>query len=255
MRLNITSEGTAPIDWEHSDLGDGTRSGQTVTWSGADLVLGGLIPAGQRETIDLSLRIVSELGTLKDTFTINAVTVVGQIAGVTTNRELQSTPITVSLNSDVVLSASSHYYLGGAVVGTGPIPPEVGSETGYRIVWNIENSVHALDQVLVSATLPPGITYVGGRQTELGVLTFDESSRTLSWDIERIPTTVTELEAAFDVAVTPNETQIGTFVKLVNESTLTATDSATGARIQASGPSLTTDTGDDEAAGLGVVVE
>ncbi len=252
--LVSTASKNSGIDWAEADLSDGKLSVNTVTWNGSDLSKGGLLPFGDRETIDLSLPLLNALGAASDAFTLTVTATVTDIAGVSASRSVQSTPLHVLLNSEAALSATAHYFEDQTPVGTGPLPPEVGQTTSYRIYWTVDNSLHALDGVVVSATLPPNVTYQQTAETDMGDLSYDSATRTMSWTIDRLPTSVTHVGTSFDLAITPGADEVGKFVKLTNETTLKATDSKTTANLQRATDELTTELPTDpEAAGKGTV--
>jgi len=256
VTLGVNEDGSGvPIDWANSDTSDATRTGNTLNWSEDSLSGTGTLAGGERETIDVSLRLHNTLDGAADSMTMTVSAEVTNIAGVETSRVLQSTPITINVNSDTQFINSAHYYIEGVAVGSGPLPPEVDSTTTYRVVWDLQNSLHALEDVVITSTLPPDVVFEREVQTGIGTLDFDESTRVITWSIDSLPSTISDVSTMFDVSVTPTTDQIGTFVKLTNETVLVATDTITESRLQTSGPVLTTDTEDEEAAGLGVVVE
>lgn len=251
-----TESKTQPIDWPHASLGDGDLSVNTITWSGDALSKSGALEAGERETIDLNLPLLAELGTAADQFTLGVTATVSEVAGAAVNRSLQSTPLTVRINSNTNFSTDARYFEDGTPVGTGPLPPAVGQTTRYRLRWNVSNTLHALDALSVSATIPPGVNFDGSASNDMGAVVFDATSRLLTWTIDRLPTSVTSVSTSFNLSVTPTTSDVGSFIKLMNASTLTATDSATGARIEKQSSAQTTEIPNDtEGAGKGAVVE
>lgn len=254
MALQLTD--ARLIDWSTANLSGGVRSENIITWKSDTLSKLGLLPGGERETVDLSLPLLGGLNGASDRLAITATADVSTIGGNAAPRSISSSPLTIAINTEAALEASAYYYIDGTPVGSGPLPPQVDGTTSYRLVWSIKNSVHALDEVLMTATIPPTVSYLGDKGTDIGTLTFDEATRLLTWKIDRLPTSVPSVNAVFDLAITPTSGDVGTFVKLQNESILSATDSATGARLQRTGNIITTDLDDDlDAAGKGAVVE
>ncbi len=244
------------INWGAADLSGGVRNENVINWKSSSLANLGLLPGGERETIDLSLPLLTDLNSASDQIVLTATAGVETIGGTAAIRSISSSPLTIALNTEAALLTTAYYYLDGTPVGSGPLPPQVGSTTSYRLTWSIENSVHALDEVLLTTTIPPNVAYLGDKGTDIGTLTFDEATRLLTWKIDRLPTSVPTVSAVFDLAITPTAGEVGKFVKLQNESILSATDSATGARLQRTGSIITTDLSDDpDAAGKGAVVE
>lgn len=257
VMLTASSESkTSPIDWTKANLVDGTLSVNTVTWDSETLSKEGHLNGGERETIDLALPLLATLGTASDVLTLSVTVTVSDVGGVATTRSLQSTPLTININSDLGFTTDARYFQEGTPVGSGPLPPTVGQTTRYRLRWQINNTVHALDALTVSATIPPGVTYVGSITNDMGIVSFDQTSRLLSWTIDRLPTTVTSVATSFDLSVTPTAEDLGTFVKLLNSSTLVATDSKTSDRLENRDEAITTEIPNDtDAVSKGAVVE
>ncbi len=246
-----------PIDWNDANLGDGSRSGNTLTWN-ADAVgsLKKLDPEAS-SVIDLSLPLSSSLeGDEADTFTIGVTLTLGKVGDVVSTRTLEATPITISLNSDVSVNAQARYYSeSGNVIGAGPLPPEVGETTSYRIYWNVSNSLHALSSIKMSTTIPQDVTWLDNTDTDIGTISFNATTRLVTWTISKMPVEVAHAGAWFDVAINPDEDDVGRFVKLTNTTSFEAKDTVTNESLSKSLSELTTELPEDDfAAGEGVVV-
>ncbi|MBT5807899.1 hypothetical protein HOI18_01345 [Candidatus Uhrbacteria bacterium] len=230
FELNLSSsEGIIPINWTDADIDGGSRSGNTITFSGATHDSLSTLQAGADDVIDLSLPIDSSLsGADADTFTISLKAILSQVGGVAGTREIDTTPITVQINSDARVSAHARYYSeGGTAIGSGPLPPEVGETTSYRVYWNLSNGLHALDDVEFTTTLPQDVNWLESTDTDIGSVSYNSTTRQVSWTISRMPTSVENAGAWFGVAINPAEGDVGRFIKLTNPTSFTATDAAT----------------------------
>ncbi len=238
--LSFESEDSFPIDWSEANLDGGTLTSDGVVWSGEDV--------GNLLNLTFPIEAVGAGDT--DQFEIMAIVTSG-------GDTVRSSPIEVSINSEAVLDASVRYYdEDGQALGSGPIPPSVDQETSYRVYWVVENDLHTLQDVRVSATLPPHVTWSDKTNTDLGSISYDSASSTVSWNISELSTAITHLESYFTVSITPDSDDVGSFVKLTSSSDLIANDIVTGAQLHRSQDSLTTEAPDDEfASGQGIVVE
>lgn len=248
LLLDFQSDRSIPILWSNSELDGGVMKSEGILWD-AETV--GILTAGEKRVLNLLFPIHESVGGDKaDTFNVIASGTLGDLT-------IRSTPVEVSINSEADFSAEVRYYTGqGAPLGTGPMPPEVGKVTVYRVFWNIENSLHDLDAISVQGILPPHVDWIDQKGTDLGSITYDELTRTVTWNIAHLPKTVTEIEATFAISITPDANDVGTFVKLISGSTFKATDSTTESAITESTESITTELPDDSfAAGKGTVVE
>ncbi len=237
-----------PITWSSASLDGGTLSAEGVKFDPKKI---GALAPGEKKTFNLSFPIKSTLAaTDLDTFTV-----VAKAATATTN--LLSTPITVNLSAGVALEAFAHYYSAdGAPIGSGPMPPKVNEETTYEVVFTINHSLHALDDLVLSATLPPGVTFAGNSVADMGELSYDEVNRTIGWHVTSIPSDTGMLSAKFFISATPGPEDEDTFMKLLSATSLRAADDKTGARIDRTNDALTTELPKDTfAAGKGTVTQ
>jgi hypothetical protein len=180
-----------------------------------------------------------------------------QIGSLEGARSIDASPIVVRVNSDLRSSAHAEYFTpDGEAVGTGPLPPEAGKTTSYRIVWHVANSFHPLENVRMTTNLPPKVTWTNRTAAAIGTVSFDETTRIVTWIIPSLPLSVPGSEATFDVAITPGDDDVGSFYKLTNAIAVEATDTITKDQLADGIDILTTELPEDtEAAGKGVVGE
>jgi hypothetical protein len=263
LSFRLENAGTAPVSDASVILDFQPGTGVPITWSAATLDGGtlskdgalfdakkiGLINPGEKKTFNLSFPI-------KGTFVagdLDSFTVVAKASTATTS--LLSTPVNVNVNAAVSLDAYAHYYSAdGAPIGSGPLPPRVNEATTYEVVWSISHALHALDDLTVSATLPPGVTFANNVSVSAGELTYDEVNRTLRYDVSNIAQDAGTVTAKFFVTATPGDEDEGEFMKILSGTALRVTDTKTGARIDRTADALTTEIPKDtNAAGKGAV--
>lgn len=246
--LQFVGDGAIPINWSDAKMDGGVITSDGILWNTTQF---GVLEPGREITRHLTFPINKTIGVGQaHSFNVTAVSEIG-------NTEARSSTVNVSLNSSAKLTAHARYYNEqGAPIGTGPHPPKVGEETSYRIAWNIENDLHDLKDVVVSATLPPHVTWVGNEIAQSGVVTYDEGPKVIRWTIQSLANDLDSVTATFHVRVTPEEDDIGTFLRLMSGSLLTATDAETGETVEATIEGVTTDLEEDEyVSGNSVVIE
>lgn len=246
LLLDFKSDKSIPLNWNDAELDGGVITSDGILWNKA--ALGSLIP-GEKRILNLTFPIRSALNeTHADTFDVFAAASIGDLI-------IKSTPVHVSVITQAAFSTQARYYTeNGAPLGSGPLPPVVGSETTYRIFWTLDNELHQLNNTSVQAILPPHVTWKNQFDSDLGTVSYDRDTRTVTWDISQMSTEITHIGATFSISISPDGDDIGTFVKLISGSTMTATDSVTKTTITKSTDSLTTELPDDEYAnGKGVV--
>jgi uncharacterized repeat protein (TIGR01451 family) len=250
-----------PIDWDEARLSDGylDQSTHEITWGPISTPELSSLAVGDEGVIDVTLPIISEIDA--DTYTdqINLIlkSSLATVGELNSPRDLSSAPVEITINSDLTAAAEARYYDNeGDVIGSGPIPPTVDQITAYQIIWSINNSLHQMEDVELSTTLPLEVSWTGKTSTEIGQLSYDPESRTVRWQTDSLPTTVNQVSATYELAISPSESDVGTFVKLTNRTSVSAADANTENEINHSLDELTTDLINDEhAEGQGVVVE
>ncbi len=150
--------------------------------------------------------------------------------------------------------AETHYFSSAGVqFGYGPIPPQVGELTGYRIFWTIKNN-QELTSADVKAQLPENVVWVGNASVSAGQnISYDSNTRTVTWPIGSIENNQQTLTASFEVQITPIVSDVGNTITLLGQSALTAMKG--GSTLTKSFSSVTTDLNEALGQGKGVVVE
>lgn len=90
--------------------------------------------------------------------------------------------------------------------------------------------------------------------SDVGVLSYDPATRVVSWNIDALPDGSSDLEASFEVQVTPDTNDIDRFAAILGETTFQAQDDLLHESVSKTKPPVTTDLqNDDGARGKGVV--
>jgi uncharacterized repeat protein (TIGR01451 family) len=261
LQIDMTSEDdkTIPIDWENAQLDRGVRDGDTISWGPEEIEDFIRLEPETSGVIDLTLPLIDDLNPTEygDDFTMNLSAQTGQIGSVASERTIETTPIAININSDMSADARVAYYdENDEPIGSGPIPPTVGETTTYRIKWQIENSLHPLENITMSTNLPPDVNWTGTTSSDIGNVAFDETTRLVTWQIDSLPTDINNVATSYDVTITPEESDVGAFFKLTNATSIEAIDTVTEDRLSQALDVLTTDIEEGEQTeGTGVVAE
>jgi hypothetical protein len=262
----IVASGTAPlsaasssvIDWmSFQDATSGTRNGSVMTWDkNAMGILGNLSPQ-QDGTIDLTLPVIGSTSATPSIIGFQAILegTMDSVGNTKINRTIRSTPLVFHFRSDINMTAEARYFSEeGAPYGSGPLPPTVGQTTSYRVLWDLTKSVHELMDLSLTATLPAHVSWPSKTAVTAGDIAYDESTRTVTWKLNRLPSDVSEVIAQFQVDYSPSDSDANRFGDLLGDTHFVATDADLGEQILKSRPALTTDLQNDDAAkGKGVV--
>lgn len=240
--------------------GEGTVNADVITWDKTVFEELGEVEKDSQGVIDFSMPLADEpLSSLDGKYEIKiwAEAKIGKIGDMETSREVSTTPAVMAINTDLGFEAVGRYFNeGGEALGFGPIPPAVGEMTGYHIFWTVTNTLHEIQNVRVTTTLPQDVMWTGRKNVEAGDLDYNESTRQVSWTVNRLPTSINRVQVGFEVSIRPETDDVGTFVKLTTENKLEALDQKTQDTLLVSKDWILSDIPLDEyAKGKGVVVE
>lgn len=182
------------------------------------------IKPGQEKVIAVKVKTIAQPANLEDysaaQLAIEAIAEISSLA-IGENFQIQSNKIITTVGELVQFSAKAFYYLNENIqVGSGSIPPQVGEKTSYKIYWFIDPGNNNLKNLEIKAILPPGINWEENFQATIGELTFDETSRQITWQFDEL-LIGDNAQAYFYVSLTPVQSQVGQVVTILNPSTAT----------------------------------
>lgn len=256
------------VDWA-SIVNDGTvelrESTGVVRWTKEKAPQLTALQPGGRGVLTLKTRVVTGLPTgvtSLPTFAAQATVEATQLVGNTPQAvTISSNEVVSKVNTRFMLSAEGRYYTDELVkVGSGPLPPQVGQTTTYVMYWRLGNTLNEVDNVVVTTTLPQGVSWTNQSSVAAGeALIYNPNTREVAWKLNRLPAgagaSFSRPEANFEVAVTPGQDDADKVLVLIKTTTATARDTFSGAELTATAKFITTDLdGDLGAQGKGVVV-
>ena len=137
----------------------------------------------------------------------------------------------------------------GPFSNIGPVPPKAEQATTYTVIWTVDNTSSSVGNAQVTATLPPYVKWLKAVSPTTEDVSYDENSGAVTWNVGTVSTytlgSSQRREIAFQISFQPSVSQIGQSPTLVNQATLTAVDSFTGARLNSTQDFLTTRFGTD----------
>lgn len=135
----------------------------------------------------------------------------------------------------------------------GPVPPKVGQETTYAIVWQVSSDINPVSNAKVKAVLPSWVSLNDAitPESEASHFSFDNQSREIVWLAGNLVPGGSK-SLVFQVTVIPQAFQTGTHAQVISSATGSGDDQVTGAKVRGSAVSVTTALPDDKANG-GVV--
>lgn len=275
-RTQTASKGTqGAVDW--SSLIDSQRGAlkelpatdakslrvRSITWTGDDATALEKLDPKQEGSIDFQVNLydlataIKQITHLEDTEIVLSIELtVGKTGGVQEQLKVIGNPLIFAISSDLALQAQVRYFdEDGNQVGSGPLPPQVGQKTKYRVYWELNNTLHEVEDVLVSTELPDNVSWINAFEVSAGEVVFTSSSNALSWRLNRLPLDVKRATLSFDIEVSPTAQQVDETAPLTKKISMTAKDVVTSGKIIQTLSALTTGAEqDDEAADKGIVV-
>lgn len=267
--LALTAEFTGVvINWDSLVMSvTGTQKDNQITWDGTQIPGLKSVKPGDQGEIQYSFTLKDNIQPAKSTdknYTLLSKSTasskdVVDLEG--TNLVVESNSISTKLNSKLELRAEGRYYDDQSIpVGHGPLPPVVGQTTTYRVYWYIRNNANEVVNATVKAVVPSNVAWPSDSRVSAGSLSYNATTRTITWSINKIPPqvgqSIAELEASFELQITPLAADVGTTIRLLEKSTIQATDSFTSQELTKNQDFITTDlTGDAQAIGKGTVIQ
>jgi hypothetical protein len=165
------------------------------------------------------------------------------VSGYTTADVSDSDTGIVRIISDVGFATKALYY-SGPFTNTGPVPPKVGKETSYTVVWSLSNTTNNISKGVVRSTLPSWIKFANRISPADEDLTYNASTKEVIWNIGTIPkgTGITKADrsVSFQVLFTPSLSQVNNTPVIINDAVLTGHDDFANVDVKVSKQSLRT---------------
>lgn len=236
---------------------DGTYDGQsrTITWLPGNVTALSVLDPGEEGRVRFRIKVKNPLPVKTSSDKNFTITLRSTITSPTVPEGYSGVRVDGSAESRIrVLTETGFsqrgYYNDNRFSNTGPLPPKVGEETTYTIVWAALTSANDLRDVVVTATIP---TYVRWKDAILPSgrdLTFDQNTGKITWKIPVLPAgsgyaSRPSVEVAFQLALVPSAAQVGTSPEIISQATLTARDAFTGSTITKTSPAQTSAMRDD----------
>jgi hypothetical protein len=201
----------------------------TITWSPTQEATLASVPPGGTGQLQFSFATVppGTGGTLITNPTINLLL---DVAGTSLDsgsgpQQVSAIATTnVSVASQLSLTAQALHFT-GPITNSGPMPPKAEQNTSYTVEWAVKNSSNIIGNAIVTAILPTYVRYVS---TGAVGVSYDSSSRTVTWNLGDLPAGVgystAERTADFQVVLSPSTSQIGTIPHLTGPAVLHGQD-------------------------------
>lgn len=150
----------------------------------------------------------------------------------------------IKISTELKVNAFSRYHsTEGEQLGRGPMPPVVGQATRLWIFFSSETDYNDVSDILVTGKLADNTELTGNMSatSEKGV-DFDPASRLITWKVSRLSAPAKfhpEIGVAFEVSLTPDQTQTGQVATIISDIKASGKDVFTGKSFNLSLPDIT----------------
>ncbi|HBU28166.1 TPA: hypothetical protein DEB00_03555 [Candidatus Uhrbacteria bacterium] len=239
---------------DRSGIPNGDVYGSKINWDKRDMNRLETLRGGEGASIDVAIPTKEEGAT---TIKLHAEARITNVSDIAINRVIVSSPITIRIASDLSGTSQAQYYdVQGVPLGRGPLPPQVGEETTYRVTWTVANALNDIEDLVMVASVPSDAVWGGLISATQGTVTYDSVANRVRWAIGNLAAGATPPVALFDMRVQPTSADVNTFLDLLGTGSLTAVDITTGSTVSATAPALTSEIPNDPfAENKGIVVE
>ncbi len=224
------------INWQSWKDTDGLyREGNKIIWTSDHPKIGSKL-AGLKTGEEIRLKVGAKLqsepidaATLKsDQLLVSSVAKVITDVGIEefiTTSDILRTRIGQNFN---FVALARYYDVSGKALGSGPIPPQVDRATTYAINWNLVTGLDNYKDISLTTTLPPYVSWLNDQEGYTA--RFSSSNKKLIIDSSALNADE-ELSGSFMLSITPDKSQVGQTLVLLNPMTLIATNKETGEEI------------------------
>jgi len=237
-----------PINGSTTIIWDSTNSEDLLNWnSGTSKELSLKIKAkdpsdllllnDRNRTIKLTVEVTSE--------TVPSYIKASQTKGIKTHE--------IQVVSGLKIDASAFFHDSEyPALNSGPMPIKVGQTTDFTIHWTLKNFGEPLESLTIRSILPESVKWKNNIKTSTGSgPKYDESTREIIWQISTLPGEEIsgQTKAVFQVSLTPETRQIGSYLPLLEKTTASAINSLTKESVGGEDARLTTELTDDPSVG------
>ena len=131
-------------------------------------------------------------------------------------------PILLNVGESISFNNGIYWDLGNKRVGSGSLPPKVGAETNYLVVWSLPESTGNFDSISINTILPPNVYYIEENDVQDGDLIFNEETKELYWSIDNFSEVILPTVSSFFIKLEPIEEYKGKSMTLLNTTKVTA---------------------------------
>lgn len=247
------------LNWKSfKDSKGGKINRRTITWTSREIPALKELDPGQEGSINFSIDVADFKGVsygqeLKlesyAQFTIGNIEELGSDKFRVSDNK--SNTIISKINSNFTAQEEIRYFDDDNIpVGSGPLPPQVGEKSSFRVYWTVNNSLHELKDLQAELVLPEYINWEDKYNLSAGEIFYDLSEHKIFWNLARLPLGVDEVKIQFDISIIPSDFENNKILILSPGSDFKALDAETNSWMEVKTDIKTTKLEDDSIANL-----
>ncbi|NQV12680.1 MAG: DUF11 domain-containing protein [Parcubacteria group bacterium] len=250
------------FDSESIEVSRGTYKNEQVTWDAGGVEELADVGPERAGAVALKAKLVSTLSVKELTdknFSLQITPKLISTRAGEADVEIPGNNVEVKINSEITLGAEARYHdFAGKKIGSGPLPPQVGEKTTYRVYLSLGNRTNEVSSGRVEINLGKIAKWTNVKNVSVGDLKYEGGK--VIWDVGRIPANTGQftenIKADFAVEITPRAADVGKTVELVKDASFSGSDEFTSSKLTKESESLDTELESDfMAQGKGKVVE
>jgi len=213
--ISATIDG-AGVDWDSLDTIGRYEDGKIIWTKDENQDLANW-PAGEARTFTWQIDVIKD--PIPDRMLENIIGI--NIEGLDDWQQVSS-PLMLTIGESLDFNNGVYWDLGGRRVGSGLLPPQVGEETEYLVIWSIPQATGVFDNVSVKTILPPQVDFISEMDIQEGDLEFDLEDRNLTWSMPNFSDAILPVTASFMLRLTPDADSLGQSMTILNTTTVNA---------------------------------
>ncbi len=221
----------------------------TMVWNSSTLGDLSMILPGQGGDASFGFSVVNPIPVNSNKDKNFVIKISGKISGIVVSEDRGDIEMSNNFEKEIKISSKIQItnrvlFNTGDFINSGPLPPKVGAETTYTIIWSITNAYNDVSSVTVKSSLPSYVRFLKNISPPDSNLTFDERTGEIVWNVGLIQAGTSILrkakEVSFQIGLIPNLSQIGSSPDLISDTKLDGHDNFTNISLVDSNSSLNT---------------
>lgn len=242
-QIEVTLNGSYNPETIRAQRGFYNSNTKSIIWNKDGDENFAVLEPGESGEISFSLDpLVTTSSSLNPSITIKS-NIQGVIEGGTFQSAQSVSELVVKVASDLRILGDVQHFT-GPFANTGPMPPKVGQQTTYTIVFTATNSSNAVTDAQVRTTLPEYVTWTNAIAPQQAPITYNPVTREVLWTVGALSPgvgyTKPAVQVSFQVGITPSASQVGEAPLLTSDIILRGRDGFTGADLQSTRRGLST---------------